>query len=77
MPHGKPRIEGTRVGVVQRGELRRRQEWSLKEAAEQFNLVAHVRVAVEDYGERPELIEGLQERRQARCESIGFESRAE
>lgn len=76
--HGKPRIEGIRVGVFQLGELVRRQEWSLEEAAEQFGLdVAHVRVAVEYYDEHPELISALRKRQQARHESIASESRTE
>lgn len=76
--HGKPRIKGTRVGVFQLGELVRRQEWSLEEAAEQFGLdVAQVQAAVEYYDEHPEPIETLRKRQQARHESIDPESRAE
>jgi uncharacterized protein (DUF433 family) len=76
--HGKPRIEGTRVGVFQLGELVRRQEWSLEEAAEQFDLdVTQVQAAVEYYDEHPELIGTLRKRQQARHESIASESRAE
>jgi uncharacterized protein (DUF433 family) len=75
--HGKPRIEGTRVGVFQLGELVRRREWSLEEAAEQFDLdVEQVRAAVEYYDEHPELIETLREQEQARLKSIESESRA-
>lgn len=32
--HGKPRIEGTRVGVVQIGDAVREVGWSIEEASE-------------------------------------------
>jgi uncharacterized protein (DUF433 family) len=75
--HGKPRIDGTRVGVLQVGELVRRREWSLEETAEQFDLdVEQVRVAVEYYDEHPELMETLREQKQARQQGIDSDSRA-
>jgi uncharacterized protein (DUF433 family) len=75
--HGKPRIDGTRVGVLQVGELVRRREWSLEETAEQFDLdVEQVRVAVEYYDEHPELMETLREQKQARQQGITSDSRA-
>ncbi len=48
--HGKPRIEGTRVGVFQLGEAVRGQDWSIEEAADQFGLESpQVRAAIEYY----------------------------
>ncbi|QLH83186.1 DUF433 domain-containing protein [Halosimplex pelagicum] len=75
--HGKPRIEGTRVGVFQIGEAVRRQDWSEGDAAEQFGLdVAQVRAAVEYYDEHPELMDTLRKQKRARRQSIRAESRA-
>lgn len=75
--HGKPRLEGTRVGVFQLGELVRRREWSLEETAEQFDLDAEqVRAAVDYYDEHPELMETLRQQKQARKQAIASESRA-
>lgn len=76
--HGKPRLEGTRVGVLQVGELVRRREWSLEEVAEQLDLdVAQVRAATEYYDEHPELMETLRAQKEARQQSIAAQSRAE
>lgn len=76
--HGKPRIEGTRVGVLQVGEAVRGQGWSVAEAAEQFGLEApQVRAAVEYYDGHPELMETLRAQRRARRRSVAGDSRAE
>lgn len=75
--HGKPRIEGTRVGVFQIGELLSEQGWSVDEAAEEFDLDAEqVRAAIEYYDEHPELMDTLRKQRKARRRSVESESRA-
>ncbi|WP_311170863.1 DUF433 domain-containing protein [Halobellus ordinarius] len=69
--HGKPRIEGTRVGVFQIGTLVREQEWFVEDAAAQFDLdVSQIRAAVEYYDEHPELMETLRAQVEARQQSI-------
>ena len=69
--HGKPRIEGTRIGVLQVGELVLEQEWTLEEVGEQLDLdMAQVRAATEYYEEHPELMETLRAQKEARKRSI-------
>lgn len=76
--HGKPRLEGTRVGVLQVGELIRQQERSLDEIADQLDLdISQVRAAVEYYDEHPELMETLRAQKEARQQSIARQSRSE
>ena len=76
--HGKPRIEGTRVGVLQIGELVREQNWSPEEVADQLNLDGtQVRAAIEYYDDHPELMETLRAQKEARQQSVAAESRAE
>ena len=69
--HGKPRVEGTRVGIFQIGELVRSKEWSIDEITEQFDLDREQAVAaVEYYDEHPELIETLRAQHEAGLRSI-------
>jgi uncharacterized protein (DUF433 family) len=69
--HGKPRIDGTRVGVLQVGELIREHDRSPEAVADQFDLdTAQARTAVEYYDEHPELMETLRAQRNARKRSI-------
>lgn len=69
--HGKPRIEGTRVGVLQIGTLVREQEWSVDDAATQFDIdVSQARAAVEYYDDHPELMETLRAQEEARQQAI-------
>jgi len=76
--HGKPRLEGTRVGVLEVGELVRQREWSLTEVADQLDLdVAQVRAAVDYYDEHPELMETLRAQKEARQQAAAQQSRAE
>lgn len=76
--HGKPRLEGTRVGVLQVGDLVRDQDWSIEEAAEQLDLdVAQVRAATDYYDDHPELMETLRTQKEARQQSVAAHSRAE
>lgn len=76
--HGKPRVEGTRVGVLQVGELVHEREWSVGEVAAQLDLdVAQVRAATEYYDEHPELMETLRAQKEATRRSIAEQSRSE
>ncbi len=78
MLHGKPRLEGTRVGVLQVGELVREAGWSVDEAAGQLDLdIAQVEAATEYYDDHPELMETLRAQKEARKQSIADQSRAE
>jgi uncharacterized protein (DUF433 family) len=75
--HGKPRIEGTRVGVFQIGELVREEAWSLDRIVEQFDLDrAQAEAAVEYYDAHPELMETLRAQAEAGRRSIRDASRA-
>jgi uncharacterized protein (DUF433 family) len=76
--HGKPRLDGTRVGVLQVGELVREHNWSDEKVGEQLGLdAAQVRAATEYYDEHPELMETLRAQKEARQQSIAEQSRAE
>ena len=69
--HGRPRIKGTRVGVFQIGTLLREREWSVDDAATQFDIdVSQARVAVEYYDNHPELMETLRAQAEARKQAI-------
>jgi uncharacterized protein (DUF433 family) len=75
--HGVPRLEGTRVGVLQVGELVREREWELDDVAEQLDLdIAQVRAAADYYDEHPELMETLRAQKEARQQSVAAQSRA-
>jgi len=76
--HGKPRLKGTRVGVLQVGELVREVGWSVEETADQLDLdIAQVEAATEYYDDHPELMETLRAQKEARKQSITDQSRAE
>ncbi|WP_407066872.1 DUF433 domain-containing protein [Haloarcula sediminis] len=76
--HGKPRLEGTRVGVLQVGELVRQRQWSISEVADQLGLDdAQVRAATEYYDEHPELMDTLRAQKEARKRSVTQQSQAE
>jgi uncharacterized protein (DUF433 family) len=69
--HGKPQIDGTRVGVFQVVALIREREWSVDDATAEFDLDANqVRAAVEYYDEHPELAETLQAQEGAREQAV-------
>ena len=75
--HGEPRLEGTRIGVLQVGELVREREWELDEVADQLDLdIAQVRAATDYYDEHPELMETLRAQNEARQQSVAAQSRA-
>jgi uncharacterized protein (DUF433 family) len=74
--HGKPRIEGTRIGVFQIGELVRQQGWDAEEITREFDLdPAEVTVAIEYYDAHPELMETLRAQHEAGRRSIHAQSR--
>jgi len=76
--HGKPRIEGTRIGIFQVGELIRRQDWSPEDVTREFDLdTKQVGAALDYYDEHPELVETLRAQHEAGCRTIRERSRAE
>ncbi|SEH48969.1 MULTISPECIES: DUF433 domain-containing protein [Halopenitus] len=76
--HGKPRIAGTRIGVLQVGEAVRRNEWTVEETADEFDIDAdHVRAALAYYDDHPEVMATLRTQREARKRTIDATTRAE
>ena len=76
--HGKPRIEGTRIGVFQIGELVRQNEWSIEDVTEQFDIDREqIQAALDYYDDHPEVIETLRAQHQAGVRSLREASRAE
>ncbi|TKX82305.1 DUF433 domain-containing protein [Halorubrum sp. SD626R] len=60
---GKPRIEGTRVGVYQVGSLVREHDWSTAVVAKEFDLTAdEIDAAPEYYESNPDEMEAIAER---------------
>lgn len=73
--HGKPRIEGTRIGVFQIGELTRQQGWDIEAITREFDLdPAEATAAIEYYDEHPELMETLRAQHEAGRRSIHAQS---
>lgn len=57
---GKPRVEGTRVGVHQVGSLVREHDWSTAAVAEEFGLTAdEIDAAIEYYESNPDEMEAI------------------
>lgn len=76
--HGKPRIEGTRIGVLQVGTLVREGGRSVSDIVDGFDLdEAEVRAALEYYDKHPEVMETLRAQKEARRQAIRRESRAD
>lgn len=76
--HGKPRVEGTRVGVLQIGTAVRDQDRSIPAVAEMFDLdEAQIRGALDYDDEHPDLMETLRTRKEARSRAIRNQSRAD
>ncbi|PSP58026.1 DUF433 domain-containing protein [Halobacteriales archaeon QH_8_67_36] len=64
--HGKPRLEGTRIGVYELGGYVTENDVSIEQAADEFNLDdAQVRAAVKYYDDHPELMETIHAQKQA------------
>jgi uncharacterized protein (DUF433 family) len=75
--HGKPRLEGTRIGVFQLGTLVRQQEWGIDAVAEEFDLdTTAVSVAVDYYDDHPELMETLRAQHESGLQSLREQSHA-
>lgn len=75
--HGEPRLEGTRIGVLQVGELVRKRGVEPENVADQLDLdTAQVRAATDYYDEHPELMETLRAQKEARQRSVAAQSRA-
>lgn len=76
--HGKPRIEGTRIGVFQVGEFVRQRGLSIDQVTAQFGLDSEqARAALEYYDGHPELVETLRAQHRAGVRSLREASRAE
>ncbi|MGQ3330219.1 DUF433 domain-containing protein [Halorubrum sp. FL23] len=74
---GKPRVEGTRVGVHQVGSLVREHEWSTAAVAEEFDLTAdEIAAALEYYEANPDEMEAIAEKAAATRERLDDLSRA-
>ena len=69
--HGKPRLEGTRVGVFTVGELVRHRDWTTADIVEEFDIDdEQARAALAYYDDHPELMETLRAQKNARKESL-------
>lgn len=69
--HGKPHIEGTRIGIFQIGELVRRQDWTIADVTREFDLdTEEAEAAINYYDEHPELVETLRAQHEAGCRNV-------
>ena len=74
---GKPRVEGTRVGVQQIGSLVREHNWSTAAVAEEFDLTAdEIDAALEYYESNPDEMEAIAEEETETRERLEDLSRA-
>lgn len=74
---GKPRIEGTRVGVFQVGSLIRDHDWSRATVADELDLSAdEIDAALEYYDANPEEMDVIHEDREATYRRLRQQSRA-
>lgn len=74
---GKPRIEGTRIGVHKVGTLVRENDWSYDEVCEAFDLSPdEVEAAVEYYDDHPDEMAQIRADMEATFERIREQSRA-
>jgi len=75
--HGKPRVEGTRIGIFQVGELVSRQGWTIGDVVREFDLdEEQAQAALEYYQAHPELIDTLRAQREARSRTLQEQSKA-
>ena len=77
--HGKPRIEGTRIGVFKLGVMAREQGYSVADVLDEHPSLdrEQVEAALEYYDEHPELMKTLRAQKRARSQDIREQSRAE
>ena len=67
--HGKPRIEGTRIGIFQIGELVQQQGWTIDDVTREFDIDAEqAQVALDYYDDHPEVVETLRAQHEARSQ---------
>jgi uncharacterized protein (DUF433 family) len=77
--HGKPRIEGTRIGVFKLGVMAREQDYTIADILDEHPALdrEQVAAALEYYDDHPELMQTLRAQKQARSQDIRDQSRAE
>ena len=77
--YGKPRIEGTRIGVFKLGVMAREQGYSIADILDEHPSLdrKQVEAALKYYDEQPELMETLRVQKQARSQDIREQSRVE
>jgi uncharacterized protein (DUF433 family) len=77
--HGKPRVEGTRIGVFKLGVMAREQDYSIGEILDEHPSLdrEQAEAALAYYDEHPELMETLRAQKRARGAAISEHSRAE
>lgn len=75
---GKPRVEGTRVGVHQVGSLVREHDWSRAAVAEEFGLTAdEIDAAIEYYESNPDEMEAVAAEAEATRDRLSDPSRTQ
>ena len=75
---GKPRIEGTRIGVHQVGSLVREHGWSRGSVAEEFHLTSdEIVAALEYYDAHPDEMVEIRREREDTYARLQAQSRAE
>lgn len=76
--HGKPRIEGTRIGVFMLGEGIREGEWTVEETLASYPDLTRTEItaALDYYDDHPEAIDVIRTRREAITRRVREQSRA-
>ena len=76
--HGKPRIEGTRIGVFSLGVAAREHETSVDESTDEYPSLdrEQIEVALAYYDDHPDLMECIRARKQIRKRSAVGQSQA-
>lgn len=76
--HGKPRFEGTRIGVFMIAEGIRAGEWTVEQTLESFPDLsrAQVEAALDYYDDHPEAMDVIRQRKEANRRRIQRQSRA-
>jgi len=76
--HGKPRVEGTRVGVFEIGRRVREGGDAIEAVADRFGLDrAQVEAALDYYDDHPDLMATLRAQHEAGLAALADESRAD
>lgn len=79
--HGKPRIEGTRIGVRMIGDMVRRSDWTVEEVTSDGHFPdltrEQVEAALSYYDDHPDEMETLRTQREATFERLRERSRAQ